>query len=207
MSTERVKKKAGEILPIKVRRELEECIAKFRKRQLVALSLLFAAGVGMLLLTLLPAARNSETLTSSDRGITLISFLRYAGALIVALGVFGMFKVRRTARRRRLILDTLTQRPQELAWLYLEEISFFTPGGAFAVRPHLHLRDGTHAFFPVSRAAAEALFAVYEREFPWMCLGYEPGLRRRLRRDPDALAADPVRSRKSKKSVLRYIKA
>ncbi|WP_287154482.1 hypothetical protein [Candidatus Solincola tengchongensis] len=192
-------------LPEGLAAELGASVGKFKTRQLVTSAFLFAAGATMLALSW-PAASGNWGTVEGEKGITLAQFFRYGGILLAVLALVAVAVIVSNATRRRKVLEAATGRPEEVAWVYLERI--LLPGmgeSGLALRPHIQLRDGTHAWFQVNRSAAEEVLEFYERESPGVCLGYERGLRRRLRRDPEGLARDPVRTDKVKVTHITYL--
>lgn len=197
--------KAAPPLPEELRMELAESTAKYKKRQLIASVSLFIIGVAMLLPTLLPATRDSEALTKSDGGVSLLNFLRFGGAFFLFMWALVLFVVPHKATSRRRVLDAASQRPREVAWVYLESVGLLEQENVLALRPHLWLKDGTHAWYQVGEKTAQQVFSFYEDNCPWVSLGYDKKVRRRLRADPDSLARNPVRSREVKKSTISYL--
>lgn len=143
---------------------------------------------------------------SEEKGLLLPDFLRYGGIALAALAVVALFMILGSASRRRRVLEAAALRPEEVARVYLEKIGLLRTGSpGLAPRPHIYLRDGTHAWFQVEGKTAREIFRFYGRDCPGVCLGYEPGVKRRLRADPQGLVREPVRSDKVKETRVTYL--
>lgn len=194
-------------LPEELEADLRASVERFRKRQLVAASLLVLLSGAMMLAGLLSSGGYTEELAAGRRGLSLVGFLRIGGAAMLALGLIAVAVVLRRAAVRRRVLEAAVGRPQEVAWVFLESVGILDYGGdsGLVLRPHLQLRDGTHAWFQVSKGRAREVFEFYERENPTVCLGYSRELRKRLKSDPEGLSLNPVRTREVKHSRVTFI--
>jgi len=191
----------SETPPAALARVLGGPVDRFRRRQRAAALVMGIVGMTALAVSVVPTV--SSALAGGGRGASPLDALRYGGAFLAAASLVSLTVIALAASKRRKVLACVADTPGEVVWVFQEEvlIEWYRPDVA---RTHVHLADGTHAWFQTKSAVGEDVLGLFYALFPGISIGYSAPLKKRFRSDPASLKAKPDRSGEPFTSRLHY---
>lgn len=191
----------GKPVPGILVKTLGASVRKFKRRQRAAALCMGLAGAIALTVSFVPAV--SASLADNGRGASPLEALRYGGALFVGASVLSFVIISWAAARRVKVLSALEETPGDVVWIFQEEVRIegYRPD---VVRTHVHLADGTRAWFQADGAGGEEILKRFAEGFPDISIGYSDLSKMRFKSDPASLKRKPDRTGELLTSRLRY---
>lgn len=116
-----------------------------------------------------------------------------------AIGWWALRDLQNDRACARLMLATLQNGGENLAWVYIEE----TSGAYTSTALHYRFTNRKHGSLITDPQTASDLFAFFARSFSQLTTGYTPELEKSFRRSPESLKTTPIRSSAVKQTIIQ----